>query len=360
MVDTTREKLIREASDVYAQPNDAISVAAFAFDIALYATGVVTAVLGQVWWLKIIGAVVAGTATSTLFILGHDAAHKSLVTSGKANAGLARIAFLPCLHNYTLWVIQHNRLHHQFTNVRGLNSFSPLSVTEYRSLPRWRRIVERCYRSVPGFGLYYLFERWWKDKYFPRRSTPAAKRVPAWLDFALLGLWVAVSWTGLVALAIWDRQPSPALAIVWGFVVPFAVWNTLMGLTAYLQHTNPRLPWFRSQSEARADRSQGELATHVIYPLWYDLLSHNIMLHAPHHVNPRIPWFRLRAAQKQLHALLGDAAVVEQMTMKYVLRLTRTCQLYDYDSRQWLDFAGRPMTLPAASVARCGSLAPAS
>jgi omega-6 fatty acid desaturase (delta-12 desaturase) len=343
---------LRNATDEFTQPNDVVATAAFAFDVTLYLAGVVAAVTGESPWLKIAGVVAAGTATSTLFILGHDAAHKSLFASRLANAIVARIAFLPCLHNYTLWVIQHNRMHHQATNVRGANSFWPLSLAEYRALPRWRRALERCYRNVAGFGVYYLVERWWKDKYFPRAATPDAKRAGAWRDFALLSSWLVALCAGLVALADATGQRVPAVAIVWGFVLPFLVWNALMGLTAYLQHTHPRLPWFRSQSEARAERGQGELATHVVYPAWYDLLSHNIMWHPAHHANPRVPWFRLQSAQRRLNQLLGERVIVERMTPAYVLRLTRACQLYDYDARLWLDFHGRPTTMPEERAPR--------
>ena len=339
-MDIGREALIRNELSGFAESRTAVSLAAFALDVALYATGVAVAVLATDAWLKVLGVIVAGTATSTLFVLGHDAAHKSLVAGSRLNAVLGRIAFLPCLHNYTLWIIQHNRLHHQSTNVRGVNSFSPLSPAEYARLSPWRRALERFYRSVAGFGAYYLVERWWKDKFIPRAATPAAKRGPAWRDFGLLVFWLALLFAGLVALDAHAGQSSPAAAIAWGFALPFLVWNALMGMTAFLQHTNPRLPWFLTAADARAAKSQAELAVFVRYPRWYDLLSHNIMQHPPHHVNARIPWFRLAAAQRTIDALLGADAVTERMGPRYVLGLTRTCQLYDYERQQWLDFAG--------------------
>ena len=80
---------------------------------------------------------------------------------------VGRIAFLPSLHNFCLWQIAHNRLHHRFTNFKGLNSWSPLSKTEFDALPPWRKLTERFYRTLPGIGAYHLVERWWKDKLFP-------------------------------------------------------------------------------------------------------------------------------------------------------------------------------------------------
>ena len=336
------ESLVGGLTEGYTETSNAASAAALAIDLCIYIGAVAVAVMAEPVWMRLAAVIVAGTATSTLFILGHDAAHKSLFTNRFANAFFARLVFLPCLHNYTLWVIQHNRIHHQSTNVRRLNSFSPLSVTEYRLLPRWRRLLEKLYRSAAGFGVYYLVERWWKDKFFPRNTTPRAKRRNAWWDFSLLCLWLVVLCIGLVGLTVIAGQPLPALAIVWGFVLPFCVWNALMGLTAYLQHTNPRLPWFvaspkRGPSGARRIGDACNLPSLVRCAISQHHVASCASRESPHFV------FRLRRAQMRLNDL-GERVVVERMTPGYVLRLTRTCQLYDYDARQWLDFSGRPTT----------------
>ena len=124
-MDAEREKHIREEMGEFAKPANIPSAVAFAVDVLLFTGGIAGAVLAEPIWVKLAAVVIAGVAISMLFILGHDAAHMSLFSSRRANAIFGRITFLPCLHNYTLWIIQHNRLHHQSTNVRGLNSFSP-------------------------------------------------------------------------------------------------------------------------------------------------------------------------------------------------------------------------------------------
>src|SRR3984893_11472370 len=94
----------KQASDLtlsFVKPNDSLSVLAFLFDYTLYFGAVATAVLADALWLKVLASVVAGTAISMLFILGHDAAHKSLVANRKLNKLLGRLTFFPCLHNYT-------------------------------------------------------------------------------------------------------------------------------------------------------------------------------------------------------------------------------------------------------------------
>jgi omega-6 fatty acid desaturase (delta-12 desaturase) len=335
---------IAPVAEAFCAPRASISIGAFLFDLALYTGAVIVAIVADSVFIKIGAAVVAGTAISMLFILGHDAAHKSLVPWRSLNAILGRIVFLPCLHNQTLWVIQHNRLHHQVTNVKGFNSYSPLSLEEFRALPLWKRARERLYRTILGFGLYYLIERWWRDKFFPRAKVSVGRKPAAWLDFALLCAWTLVFGIGVATIGV-ATGGGAINGIVWGFVIPFLIWNQLMGLTAFLQHTHPAVPWYKDKADARSSRSQAEVTIVVQFPQWYDLLSHNIMQHQAHHISPRIPWFRLKKAQRSLTPLIGERAVVERMTIPYVLRLTRACQLYDYDNHRWLRFSGRPSTI---------------
>jgi len=344
---------VHQIAASFVARDDRFSVLALIIDWTIYLGAVVSAIVADEIWLKLPAAVIAGTAISMLFILGHDAAHKSLVSSQAANAILGRILFLPCLHNYSLWVIQHNRLHHQATNIRNLNSYSPRSPEEFQDMPPWRQWRERLYRSFAGFGLYYLIERWWKDKFFPRKHLSRKSRSSAWLDFV-----VVISWPVCFAVALYailGGGDAFAPAMLWGFVVPFLVWNQLMGLTAFLQHTNPKVPWFRSLEESRGNKTQAELTVLVQYPSWYDVLSHNIMQHQAHHINARIPWYKLKAAQHKFTELLGDSVATERMSLRYVLRLTRMCQLYDYERNRWLSFAGQPTyeekPLPLTAVA---------
>src|SRR4051812_34907981 len=62
------------------------------------------------WWAKIPLAVLNGGIISTLFLVGHDAAHGSLFPRRWMNRWAGRISFLPSLHPYSSWVHSHNRL----------------------------------------------------------------------------------------------------------------------------------------------------------------------------------------------------------------------------------------------------------
>jgi omega-6 fatty acid desaturase (delta-12 desaturase) len=343
-----RQHRLRAAMRGYVARDDGRGYRAVAIDFAAYGAATALAVWIDSTWIALACACVAGIMTSTLFVLGHDATHGSLVASPRANRVLARLLLLPALHNYTLWRLQHNRLHHLSPNVKGINSWSPLAPDEYRALPGWRRGLERVYRGG-GFGLYYLVERWWKHKLLPRAGLDVARRAAAWRDAALVAAWLAL--LGSILVLLGDAAGRGwAASLARGLVVPFLVWNVSMGLTVFLQHTHAAVPWFRDAADAAAQAGQDERTVHVRFPRWYGLLSHDVMEHAAHHVNPLIPFHRLHAAQTRLVEIEGDGAIVEAMSLRYLGALLRRCKLYDYDRHAWTDFEGTATT--AASVHR--------
>jgi omega-6 fatty acid desaturase (delta-12 desaturase) len=338
-MDAGKQQRLRDEMRPFVVRNSTLAYGSVILDFIVFIGATVIAVAAGPIWLKLLSSVTAGTMISTLFVLGHDATHGSLVSGSLQNKLLGRLLFLPALHNYTLWRTQHNRLHHLSPNLRGLNSWSPYSPADFLSLPFWRRVLERMYRGG-GFGLYYLVERWWKHKFIPGREVERKLRRAAWQDFALLMVWVAVLVAGVVAIGDAYGQ-SWFSATTWGIAVPYLVWNWSMGLTVFLQHTHFSIPWFRSEGEAHRYGGQEELTIHVKYPRWYGLLSHDIMEHPAHHINPLIPFYHLHAAQTRLNAILGDEVIVEPMSVGYALSLMRRCKLYDYDRQEWTDFSGR-------------------
>jgi omega-6 fatty acid desaturase (delta-12 desaturase) len=52
-----------------------------------------------------------------------------------------------------------------------------------------------------------------------------------------------------------------------------------------------------------------------------------------------------------LNDLVGDAAIVEPFSIRWLRETLRSCRLYDYETHRWLDFDGRP-TYPAVAPSR--------
>jgi len=337
-------KALRAELHEFTKRSTPFALGLFLADISIY----VTTIVGAVWLdspvLKILSAFAAGISISSLFVIGHDAAHGSFTASKRLNQLLGRIAFLPSLHNFSLWQIAHNRLHHRLTNFKGLNSWSPLSKTEFAELSPGRKLTERFYRTPLGLGVYYLIERWWKDKLFPTLRVVGKHKSVYWWDFALILVYLAVL---LLALGFAGTRLTDTWAlqsIFWGFLLPFVVWNSVMGFTVYLQHTNPRVPWFRDRHDWMRLARQEEVTAHIDFPRWYGWVSHDIMEHPAHHVNVGIPLYHLKKAQDRLLEVAADRLVSEPFSPLRFLRILRDCKLYDYDAHRWLDFQGQPTT----------------
>jgi len=342
MRDADLQASLRQALRGFQRRNSGLALLLIGIDFVAACALAAMAVAVEAIWLKALFVVASGMVISTLFVLGHDAAHNSLSSSRALNAVLARLAFLPSLHNVTLWSIQHNRIHHQVPNVRGLNSWSPLALDEYRQMSAMSRAAYRLYRSGFGMAPYYLVNRWWRAKFFPRADVDPDLRRRAWYDFAILVAW-SILWSAFVVwLGGWSGGSSPIAAVGWGFLGPFLVWNQLMGLTTLLQHTNPAVAWYRSADEARDAGGQELRTVHVRCPRWYGLVAHEIMEHPAHHLNPMIPCYRLRAAQTVLNEILGPAAKTDALSPWSLVAIVRLCKLYDYDRHLWIDFDGRP------------------
>ncbi len=334
-------KQLRSAVAEYAKPSTNKAVILFLVDISIYSLAIAGILFFESMGLKILCSILAGLKIASLFVIAHDAAHDSYTDNKLLNKIIARVCFLPALHNYSLWCIAHNRTHHQVTNIQGKNSWSPLSKDEYDNLSPWKKMIERFYRTPVGICFNYLVERWWKDKIFPYQRLVKINKPVYWFDFLLVTLY-AVSFFGLLVFMgkeFVSMEPTEVLML--GFVIPFLIWNFIVGFTVYQQHTHETIPWFRSGAEKQASGfGEEDVTMHVQYPAWYNYASHNIMEHTAHHVDPRIPLYNLTKAQKVIATLLGDDLVTTKFSFTRLLETMAMCKLYDYDRHHWLDFSG--------------------
>lgn len=339
-MDKSNVKKLRVSIIQYTRPSTSIALLIFMTDIVIYLAAITGVIFLENSWLRIACSLLAGLQISLLFVVAHDAAHDSFTASKRLNRLIARISFLPCFHNYSLWLIAHNRLHHQLTNIKGLNSWSPLSREDYLSMPPWRQRLERFYRTPAGICFDYLIERWWKNKFFPYKRITGNKRKIALFDFMLVSTWMAVFLSMLIYAGVSLPHTSVTEVIILGFMVPLLYASFMIGLSVYLQHTHETIPWFKTQEEAMQKGKPEEVTMHVKFPAWYNLLSHNVMEHTAHHVDPRVPLYNLAKAQGVLNDILGDKMVTVNFSLQGFLGTMANCKLYDYENHCWLDFEG--------------------
>jgi omega-6 fatty acid desaturase (delta-12 desaturase) len=335
-------KQLRSVVAKYTKPSTGLALTIFATDILVYITAIAGVIFLENIYARIACSLLAGLIISLLFVVAHDAAHDSFTNSRLLNRIIARICYIPFLNNYSLWLIAHNRMHHQHTNLKGENSWSPLSKQEYDALPAWRQKLERFYRSPAGICFNYMVERWWKNKFFPFKRIVGEYKAVYWMDFlfliACLGIYLGV----LVSAGNSFVHTNAVELIVLGFVVPFVYASFIVGMSVYLQHTHESIPWFETEAEMQQLGKTEETTMHVRFPQWYNLISHNVMEHTAHHVDPRIPLYRLAEAQKTLISVLGIEMSAITFTVSGFLKTMSICKLYDYKNHCWLDFSGHP------------------
>ena len=134
-------------------------LAVFVLDAALFAGAIAGALCFTHPALQAAFAIAAGIVTALLFVVGHDAGHQSLTPYRRLNNLVGRLAVLPALHPYSLWILVHNHTHHRWTNLSPKDYvWTPLTLEEYQSLSGGRKLLYRAYRSWGGH-LHLLLHR---------------------------------------------------------------------------------------------------------------------------------------------------------------------------------------------------------
>ncbi len=340
----SRKQLQTELA-VFIKPDTTKGLTLFVIDLSMYVFAILLVLASSGWMLKLIGGVIAGIKMANLTTLAHDAAHNSLTRSRALNKYIAILGFAPGLFNYSLWLHDHHFLHHRKTNEEHPDSYVPLSKREYDLLSSFDKFKYRMYRapSVCFFGLYYIVERWWKVKFFPRRYMPPKVQQDAWRQFAFLMIYL-VSFLALLVLAPLYSSTGSVEAIVYGFVIPFYIYQSLYAFTVFVQHNHYRIPWFKGKRSQEGDGQQAYITATLVFPQWFSTLVHNIYYHAAHHIHPAIPSYLLPAAQARLNELIGERAIVSRFSFGWLYGLMRRCKLYDYERHHWTDFDGNRTT----------------
>jgi acyl-lipid omega-6 desaturase (Delta-12 desaturase) len=282
-----------------------------------------------------------------LFVIAHDACHGSYTNARLANDILGRLAFLPSLHNFSLWRYQHNYLHHSFANLRGMDFvWVPLSPHEYDALPRWRRFLERIYRhpSGGGFAAYYIIELWSKRLFLARGGSVDARMRHHRLDAAAVGAYAMV----LTAASFISSQNDGAFdevafatKLACALAVPFLMICWAIGFVVFFNHTHPRVRWFDSAMAWQCASAPLRDSVNVRFTgIWKIIMPTKIMFHAVHHVDPLIPVGSLE------HAVPLIAKNWDCRSWRWTPRrhaaIIRYCGLFDYRSGRWTQIHRKP------------------
>lgn len=316
----------------------------FAVHAALYFATLVAAIANFPLPVNLLFAVANGLFIALLFIIGHDGCHGSYVPQRRWNLWLARLAFIPCVHSASLWRRTHNDGHHYRTNLKGVDAvWAPMSKREYDAAPLFRRWLERLYRGPLGPLVYYWGEFWLYRLVFPLAPDVRAEWKRHLPDTLLVLTGFALT---LIAIGVFGAHLAPGrslwLTFVTGWAIPFAVWNYVMALTIYLNHTHPNIPWFSDERRWTFHRANVLGTAHVRLPRWLAPLYSDALAHTAHHANVALPVYALPPAQAKLKTAFGAGVQDYALSFAQYRRIYTACKLFDFERMCWTDFDGTP------------------
>ena len=238
---------------------------------------------GAPYWAVLLLALPAGLFAVRLFILFHDCAHQSFLSSKRSNRVCGYILGVLTFTPYEKWRASHWKHHGTVADLdrRGSGDFWTMTTSEYLESPRWKRWVYRLARQpfiVFILGPVFIFV---VSQRFPISVRSKKERNSVYLaDLGILGI---VSVAGLTL----------GFRTYLIIQLPITFIGGMLGLWLfYVQHNFEGAYWAR---HTEWDRMKAALEGSSFYRLpkilqWF---TGNIGFHHVHHVRPMIPNYHL-------------------------------------------------------------------
>jgi len=267
-------------------------------------------------WAVLVLIAPAAALLVRLFMIQHDCGHGSFFKSRWANDLLGRVLGVFTLTPYSFWRSAH-AVHHATTgnlDRRGTGDIATLTVAEYLSLPRWRRLRYRIYRHPAilfGIGPAYQF--------LLRHRIPTGHPIRQWRNWlSILGTNVALAAVvATIALTIGIRPFLLSYVPICLLAGSAGVW------LFYVQHQFEETYWAPAQQwNFHAAAMEG--SSYYDLPRFLHWITGSIGFHHIHHLSSRIPNYRLRECFK-------DNPELRQVTRISLLQSLRCPRLVLWD-----------------------------
>jgi acyl-lipid omega-6 desaturase (Delta-12 desaturase) len=281
----------REVLAAYAQPCPRRSAFGILTSVVPYlAASVLMYFALEVSYLITLALVIptAGFLVRT-FVVFHDCAHGSFLSSKRANGYVGRVLGLFVLSPFGRWRHDH-AIHHATSGDlerRGVGDIITLTVAEYRARDRRGRLGYRMIRNpVVMFGLGPVIAMVVGPRIATRSQRPRMRHSVLGTDAVLaatVGLlcWL-IGWQSF--LLIWAPPALLAGSIgIWLF---------------YVQHQFEDAYWQSAEDWSYADAALRG-SSYLKLPKVMQFFTGNIGLHHVHHLNARIPNYNLQRAHDE-------------------------------------------------------------
>ena len=244
------------------------------------------------FWLVLPLAAVNAFFLVRIFIIQHDCGHQSFTTSRKANDIIGQVCSFLSFIPYRYWAKGHN-FHHGHNGIlwehRDIGDIELLTVTEFKALPRWRKLKYAFFRSAPILfivgPIWYIFLNG-RLPMIRLKGWEHAHRALWMNNILLLFIHAGIAWALGFKAFLLIQLPIVALfgiIAIWFFYVQH-------------QHETAYKQW-KDKWDYIVAAVQG--STYYKLPLIGHWLTGNIGFHHIHHLCPSIPNYNLRACHKE-------------------------------------------------------------
>ncbi len=269
---------------------------------------------------------VATMFLTRMYSLFHDLTHNSMFESRRANSRWGHLLGFLLFTPYRWWQRQHSLHHAHAGNLdhRGVGEINTMTVDEYESASRLRRLGYRLYRNpllilLVGPSLVFLFER-----RFPQRGMTPRILLSVVVTNLALAAWV-LGWSALVG---W-----PTFLLIQGTTL--VAGGAIAAWMLYIQHQYEET-YYRAPGEWRFELAALQGSSYLRLPRPLTWCVGNANYHHVHHLSAKIPNYHLRAAHES-HPMFRRTPVV---TLRSSIRAFRL-KLWDTESRRLLPFPAR-------------------
>jgi acyl-lipid omega-6 desaturase (Delta-12 desaturase) len=275
-------------------------------------------------WLLVALTIPAAGFLLRTFIVFHDCAHGSFLSTKRGNLWLGRLTAFLVFQPFANW--RHNHAVHHGTagdlDRRGTGDVPTLTVEEYIARTPMQRLGYRLFRNpLVMFGIGPIWSlmigpRIWSSKQRPRMRN----------SVLLTNLALAI----VIGAIFWFVGPGAWLLVQ----LPTAIIAGTMGVWMfYVQHQFEDVYW-ESSEKWSYDEAALRGSSYLKLPKLLQFFTGNIGLHHVHHLSAKVPNYNLQRAHDQ-NEIFRDVPV---LTVRDGLRAVRL-KLIDPKSGRLLTWA---------------------
>jgi omega-6 fatty acid desaturase (delta-12 desaturase) len=237
------------------------------------------------YWLTLAISVPAAAFLMRLFLIQHDCGHWAFFRNRALNDWVGRTLGVLTMTPYDYWRRSH-AIHHATSgnlDKRGVGDIDILTVREYRTMPRSRRIQYRLYRHP--IVLFIIG---------PAYQFLLRNRLPLVLGKADRRYWISTMGTNasiavVVGVMIYAIGFGPFLMVQ----LPVTLIASAIGVWLfYVQHQFEHTYWDKDE-DWQLHEAALHGSSHYDLPGVLRWITANIGVHHVHHLSSRIPFYRL-------------------------------------------------------------------